>query len=580
MLKAVKHKNPVTQYLAAEGLARGKRPEGMQVLLSGIEYLEDMSHRTRAVQALGELGDPRAVDKLLALATEDGNPLQDAAAEAIGHLKKSPQADKVFQTLERLAKGTGTVAQRAIVGLRWFDTPAGWDLVRTRMNAKGGHYQVRGIKLTVAEQLGYNDDPATRELLLKTIRAEGDNSLVSAAFQSARRLWGRESLDPHYQLLQNSKTDTRIKSVGDEDDAVEAVVKRGDPLRIMEVFPLVPEKIQEALESALLTRPDLPVKEAVAALSHADDGTVRLATRLLGRVKDPDASVKKAVGNTLEKWWKIWQEERVKAGGLGATSNDDDDDDYDDDEEEDYSDGDTTSHKRGVSLARLGECVQSLLHTAGRVGVPGQVLADIAKSRPDDFLAKNIRLEAVRCLTAGKVSSAILDTLETLTTGPDADVRVLAAELVVRYDAKRGAKLSEKLLSDRPSFNRLVAAKAVHAADVASAAGQVHYQPVVLPVIVGEKDVKTLAAVAKDRKVPDVARLGAVEGLGVMAAEPAEAVLVEIGTSKDDDKEIRKAAWRALRRSKRARKRGAANTLATLPKATKAVKKVKGDEKK
>ncbi|MFO0822139.1 MAG: hypothetical protein U0792_03300 [Gemmataceae bacterium] len=121
-------------------------------------------------------------------------------------------------------------------------------------------------------------------------------------------------------------------------------MKRGDALRIMEIFPLAPEKIQEQLESALLTRPDLPVKEAVAALAHADDGTVRLATRLLGRVKDPDSSVKKAVGNTLEKWWKIWQDERVKAGGMGAvsTDDDDDDDDYYDDDDEDAAPIDTT----------------------------------------------------------------------------------------------------------------------------------------------------------------------------------------------------------------------------------------------
>jgi len=113
-------------------------------------------------------------------------------------------------------------------------------------------------------------------------------------------------------------------------------------------------------------------------------------------------------------------------------------------------------------------------------------------------------------------------------------------------------------LSDRPSFNRLVAAKVVHATDVASAASQVHYQPVALPVLIAERDVPTLAAVAKDRKAGDTVRLGAVEGLGVMAFEPAEAVLIEIGIAKDDDKEIRKAAWRALRRSKRARKKAAA----------------------
>jgi len=63
--------------------------------------------------------------------------------------------------------------------------------------------------------------------------------------------------------------------------------------------------------------------------------------------------------------------------------------------------------------------------------------------------------------------------------------------------------------------------------------------------------------VAKDRKAPEPARLGAIEGLGVMADEAAERVLVEVGTAKDDDKDVRKAAWRALRRSKRARKKKA-----------------------
>jgi ParB family transcriptional regulator, chromosome partitioning protein len=329
----------------------------------------------------------------------------------------------------------------------------------------------------------------------------------------------------------------------------------------MEIFPLCPEKIQEALESALLTRPDLPVKEAVAALTHNDEGTVRLATRLLGRTKEPDAAVKKAIGDALTKWWNTWQVRRAKPGATVAASS-----------------ADGKQRSPAEALNRAGEVVESLLYTAGRVGVPGEVLADVAKSRPDDYAAKGIRLEAVRCLSTGRVTPAILDILEGLTTGPDADVRVLASELIARHDPKRAAKLAGKLLSDRPSFNRLVAARAVHAADVASAAGQVHYQPVALPVLVDEKDVKTLAIVAKDRKAADVARLGAVEGLGVMAMEPAEAVLVEIGIAKDDDKEIRKAAWRALRRSKRARKRGAANTLATMPRAPKAAKKGGGEE--
>ncbi len=566
LLKAVKHKNPITQFFAAEGLARGGRADGMQVLLSGIEYLEDTSHRVRAVHALGELGDPRSVDKLLALATEDGNPLQEAATEAIGHLKKSPQADNVFRLLEKHAKGQTGIAQRALVGLRYFDTPSGWDIVRAKVNAKGYGWWLSRLRSTAAEQLGYNDDPATRDLLQKVLRTNTDYELAMAAYKSARRLWGKDSLEPNYNLIQNPSASSFVGNTGEDGGALEPVVKKGDALRIMDVFPNCSPQIQAQLESALLTRPNLPVKEAVASLSHADEGTVRLATRLLGRVPNPDASVKDAVGSALTKWWKTWQDRRAKAGGAMPSS--DDDDDYYDDDDDDYG----GNKPKGNPLLLAGEVVESLLFTGGRVGVQTETIANIAKARPDDPLARGIRLEAVRCLALGKVTPAVLDTLEALAVGPDADVRVLSAELLGRFDAKRAAKLAEKMLSDRPGFNRLVVAKAVSAANVTSAAANVHLQPVALPVFVAEKDVNTLAAVAKDRKANEAARLGAVEGLGVMATEPAEKVLVEIGTAKDDEKELRKAAWRALRRSKRARARGAANTLATMPKALKKAK--------
>ena len=280
LLKAAKHKNPVTQFFAAEALARGGRAEGMQVLLSGIEYLEDQSHRVRAVQALGELGDPRSVDKLLALASEDGNPLQEAATEAIGHLKKSAQAENIFRLLEKQAKGQGNLTQRALVGLRWYDTPSGWDIVRAKLGMKGYGWYVERIKATAAEQLGYNDDPATRDLLLKTVRTVTDNSVALAAYASARRIFGKDSLEPNYTLIQNPQANSFVNNVSEDNGALEPVVKKGDALRIMEVFPNCPAQIQEQLESALLTRPNLPVKEAVASLTHADEGTVRLATRL------------------------------------------------------------------------------------------------------------------------------------------------------------------------------------------------------------------------------------------------------------------------------------------------------------
>ena len=48
----------------------------------------------------------------------------------------------------------------------------------------------------------------------------------------------------------------------------------------------------------------------------------------------------------------------------------------------------------------------------------------------------------------GKVSPAVLDTLESFAVGPDADVRILSAELLARFDPKRAAKLAEKMLED------------------------------------------------------------------------------------------------------------------------------------
>ena len=528
LLKAIRHKNPQTQFFAAEGLARGKRHEGMNVLLSSIEYLEDFGLRQRAVTALGELGDARSVDKLLQLASEDGHALQEAAAEAVGHLKRSPQADAIVRLLARLAKGTGGVAQRALVGLRYYDTPSAWDIVRAKLSTKARGWQGEQIREIAAEQLGYNDDPATRDLLLKTLRTADAADLVGPAFTSAVRLWGQDTLEPHYHAIQNPHADELFE----EHDALEYVVKtvaeKGDALRIMEAFPKFPAGVQEPLEAALLSRPNLPVKEAVAALTHADEGTVRLATRLLGHLPSADDAVKKAVADALTRWWSIWQERRVRV-------------DRDRNAEE--------------SLDRATTCVESLLWAAGRVDVSANLLADIARARPDDPRAKPIRLEAARCLVMGKPSAKTMELLEGLAVGADADVRVLAADLLARSDPKRAAGLADKLLSDRPAFNRLVEANAVPAAKVAGVAAQVHYQPVVLPVLVAAKDIPPLAAVAKDRKAVEAVRLGAIEGLGRMADEAAEKVLVEVGTTKDDDKDVRKAAWRALRRSKRARKK-------------------------
>jgi ParB family chromosome partitioning protein len=155
------------------------------------------------------------------------------------------------------------------------------------------------------------------------------------------------------------------------------------------------------------------------------------------------------------------------------------------------------------------------------------------------------------------MTAAVLAALEAAALGSDPESRAVAAEAIGRHDPVRAAALAQRLLSDRVSFNRL--ARESKGADLAgtlrTAAGQVHYQGVALPYLVARGDVEGLGAVAENRSLPEATRLGAIEGLALLAREPAEAKLLEIGQEETQEEELRKAAWRGLRRSKRARKR-------------------------
>ena len=183
LIDLLEHRNTDTKFLAAVGLARGGRNEGINIVLSAVELMTDLRQRILAVQALGELGDERSLDMLLKLASEDGHALQETAAEAIGHLGNSEKADEILALLKRLVKSQGSVARRAIVGLRWLDTPSGWDLVREQARERS-EYQAVAL-----EQLGYNDDPATRALLLETLKSYS----TYIALPAAKRLFGEET---------------------------------------------------------------------------------------------------------------------------------------------------------------------------------------------------------------------------------------------------------------------------------------------------------------------------------------------------------------------------------------------------
>lgn len=524
LVKSLEQNDPTTRFLAAESLALAGRDDGLNVLLAAVELLDDLALRRRAVTALGELADERALDLLLRFAAEDAHALQPVAAEAIGHLGRSEKRKEILELLTRFAKSENQpdLAARAVRGLRWFDSPDGWQLVRDR--ARLGDDRVQW---TAIEVLRHNDDPATRDLLLAAIAREGDFEhyweYEGQAVESARVLFGEDSLEPDYAVLRSDAFDEYSARA-----QFDRVTERGDADRILEICRTCDRYTFNALVAALVVRDPLPLDAALAALESVHAAEVQAAATLAGYAEKVSAAGKKSLEAALETWLGKWREYR-------ATLTDD---------ELDYD----------SRFEELSAVVPRLAWAAGRHGCGEKVFVDVLSAPDDDSAFRPIRHAALAALGRIGPAKKSIKVVESLLLDTDAEVRRTAAAILATHAPAEAEPRAGELLADRVTFGRFVANPAVNTSTVASGAvSQPHYQGVVLPVVVNAGDEKSLAATAGDDSLPESTRLGAIEGLAAVASTKAEKQLEKIGKSDSFDEELRKAAWRGLRRSKRQR---------------------------
>ncbi len=126
LLKVLSHQDPVTQFLAAEALAKGadRGPERLAREHRLRERPESPPTRRRGPGRTRRRAGPR--HPAPACPAMRGTRCRSRAAEAIGHLGRSSKSEDIFKLLDRYAKAEQVVlASNAVRGLRWLDTHAG-----------------------------------------------------------------------------------------------------------------------------------------------------------------------------------------------------------------------------------------------------------------------------------------------------------------------------------------------------------------------------------------------------------------------------------------------------------------------
>jgi ParB family chromosome partitioning protein len=512
--KLLKHDDGVTSFIAAEGLALSGLKEGLSVLQASVELLPDVAQRRRAVKALGKLGDEQALDLLLRIINDTGHALQEEAAEALGHMSDSDQAESVFKTLSKLSQGSYGVSLSAMTGLRWFDSMDSWSLIRSR--AEDSSWMVREH---VAKLLAHDKDVEARKTLIKRIEVDNDSDVIESAVKSLKTICGADSLDADYALV-CSRHSSMVNR------ALDRLKEKGDPAILLENLPKVSDNYVNSVVEVLLSRTPLPLAAAARSLeTSSQERTLRISSKILGRGGEESKQYASSLVNACSRWQLRWIEERST-----------------------IADGDRNLYSK---MKVLTETYRLMLWSCGRLQTGGEAL--IAASDPKYFA--EIRKAALTGLSMGLGGPEGVEALARAVTDADASIRSLASSGLTKLDPERAASLVTQVLDDRTSLNRLLSGVDNEESRRAlrSAASTVHHQGVALPHLVSRSDVEGLALALDDASLPEVTRLGAIEALARIASTEAEEVIIKMAKDEALDEDLRKAAWRALRRSKRYR---------------------------
>lgn len=308
--KALSHREPLVQFLGAEGLAKRGLKDGFSVLMATIDYNTDGELRRRAVLALGELGDEQAYDKLIKLASDPEHYLQDVASEALGHMGQTEHGQRIFALLSNQLQQSITDDNSdnpAIVhwlnGLRWLNTLESWQKIRdyltatTQAEAYIDEPQLHAIKVLQYHPQADSTGEANRELLLKLIRTSDDEEVIETSYATAQSLFGNASdtvypydwaiLASYVPTLSDNLSLQRISKYASLPELLAFIsdydnqTQHWQQSSYDEDYLDENETIRQALHQAVLSREDMPPQALQGLLANDNLASQQLGLRYL-----------------------------------------------------------------------------------------------------------------------------------------------------------------------------------------------------------------------------------------------------------------------------------------------------------
>ncbi|MFL5347805.1 MAG: HEAT repeat domain-containing protein [Hyalangium sp.] len=522
---------------AAEAAASKKLPSALRPLLLYVRAGE-VGERERALLALGTLGDARALSELETVAA-GGTPeapaepsMVVAALEGLGRLAaKLPEGEdrrRIEEKVESAALDTGSYEQQqaGVRGLRYI----GGERARVKLEALLADEDTESlVRLTAATELGKLGDVAAEPALASVLGSE-DDELRKEARKALDVLFPKDRVRVEFLAVASPYPDI-------SEPAATYLAEEADPTQLVpRLATLKEEPLRQRLRRGLARRGALPIPELTALLAHelpqAREEAALVIGTWTGEPRTPlsdtelaklSSAVVKAERRTSSEWASAPGPKRPPLARawdrlLWAGSR--------------------------LGVAELATGARTILQ-GGEAGAPAEVRQEAARALGHLGTAAQ---GAKPVLSTPKERTSAAEALRAALADPDTGVREAAADSLARLAPER----SDWALTVKPFDPVAVGPMGAGLRDSKSLSSS-EGRRVALPAMIAAHQLEPLRPLATGG-APEV-KQDAMAALGRMGGDDAAELLRAQAFDKSQSVELRKAAYRAHKRARRAAER-------------------------